>query len=97
MLDSSLSWNQLCVRIKLVFRVILLIYIEGTPTSIMQFSHAFMPSECGLLLYTASTSIDMMTALWATDLVMINSSRIWCCFGCSWGLWKNMLHYFVNI
>ena len=75
MLDSSLSWKQLCVRIKLVFRVILLIYIEGTPTSIIQFSHAFMPSECGLLLYTASTSIDTMTALWGTDLVMINSSQ----------------------
>ena len=73
MLGSSLSWKQLCVRIKLLFRVILLIYIKGTPTSIIQFSHAFMPSECGLLLYNASTSIDTMTALWGTDLVMINS------------------------
>ena len=96
MLDSSLSWKQLCVRIKLVFRVILLIYIEGTPTSIIQFSHAFMPSECGLLLYTASTSIDTMTALWGTDLVMINSSRIWCCFGCSWGFFEEYVALFCQ-
>ena len=74
MLDSSLRWKQLCVRIKFVFRVILLIYIEGTPTSIIHFSHAFVPSEYGLLLHNASTSIDTMTALWGTDLVMINSS-----------------------
>ena len=96
MLDSSLNWKQVCVKIKLVIRVILLIYTEGTPTYIIQFSHAFMPSECGLQLYNASTSIDTMTALWGTDLVMMYSSRIWCCIRCTWGFMEEYVALFCQ-
>ena len=43
--------------------VILLISIEEKTFSIIKISHAFMPSECGMLLYNALTSNDTIRLL----------------------------------
>ena len=34
------------------------------PFYVIKFSHAFMPSECGMLLYNALISIETIKAFW---------------------------------
>ena len=50
-------------KIKSIILVILMISVQGKPFSIIKILHAFMPSECGMLLYNVLTSIETIRAL----------------------------------
>ena len=69
MMGSSQNSKYLSVEVKSIIWVILLISIEEKQFYVIEISHAFMPSECGMLLYNALASIETIAALWGTDLV----------------------------